>query len=156
MPRGYHRNRKPQPEAVLTPDVPGVQPDPPKELSPDEAVEWRRLWATSPPDWFPRETWPLLVQLCRHICQSRFLGECLQEVRAGLLDPRDAEQIKHLNTMCILHEREGRAVTALMEKLRLTTQQRIESRPAGAHQAEQAPEVQPWLTHSAPIPGTRQ
>ena len=147
MPRGYHRNRKPQPAGVLSPDVPGIQPKPPAELSPDEAKEWNRLWAVAPPGWFPREVWPLMVQLCRHIVTGRWLGESLQEVRAGLLDPKDVEQIKHLNTLCILHEREGRAVTALMEKLRLTTQQRIESRPAGAHQAEQAPEVAPWATH---------
>jgi len=147
MQRGRPGTGKVQPTRVGLGDVPGVQPDPPKELSPDEAAEWRRLWATSPPDWFPRETWPLLVQLCRHICQSRFLGECLQEVRQGLLDPRDAEQIKHLNTMCILHEREGRAVTALMEKLRLTTQQRVARDVAGPQQAEQAPEVMPWVTH---------
>jgi len=88
----------------------------------------------------------LLIQLCRHICTARWLGESLQEVRAGLLDPKDPKQIAHLNTISILHEREGRAMTALMEKLRLTTQQRVNRNVAGAKQAETAPEVQPWLS----------
>jgi hypothetical protein len=97
-----------------------------------------------------------MIQLCRHIVTGRWLGETLQEIRTGLLDPRDPKQIQHLNTVCILHEREGRAVTALMEKLRLTTQQRVARDVAGPQQAEQAPEVQPWMTHSDPRPGTRQ
>jgi hypothetical protein len=128
------------------PDIPGIRPDPPKELSPDEQVEWHRFWAVSPPDWFPRETWPLLVQLCRHVCQSRFLGGCLQEVRTGLLDPRDPKQIQHLNTLSILHEREGRAMGAIMEKLRLTTQQRVHIAVASPQQQEAAPDVKPWVT----------
>ena len=148
MPRGYNRSEKTQPVGVLEPDVPGIQPEPPQELNPDEAKEWRRFWAVSPPDWFPRETWPLLVQLCRHVCTARWLGESLQEVRAGLLDPKDPKQIAHLNTISVMHEREGRAMTALMEKLRLTTQQRIARADAAPRQAEQAPEMAPWMTHS--------
>ncbi len=151
MPRGYHRNRKPQPIGVRNSSVPGVQPGPPPELNPDEAKEWNRLWAVSPPDWFPRETWPLLVQLCRHICMSRWLGETLQEVRQGLLDPKNVKQIAHINSISVMHEREGRAMTALMEKLRLTTQQRLARDTGAALQAlspsEQLPEVTPWATH---------
>jgi len=147
MQRGRKSATYVQPTRVGLPDIPGTQPDPPKELSPDEAMEWKRLWAVAPDGWFPRETWPLLVQLCRHICMARWLGESLQEIRLGLLDPRNPKQIAHLNTVSVLHEREGRAVTALMEKLRLTTQQRVNSHVAGPQQAEQAPEVTPWATH---------
>ena len=138
--------RKAQPKGVLEPLVPGVQPDPPKELSPDEAIEWKRLWEVSPPDWFPKETWPLMIQLCRHICQARFMGECMQEVRQGLLSPKDVEQIRHLEYITRLHDREGRAMAAIMEKLRLTTQQRLNRNVAANKQVEQAPEVQPWLS----------
>jgi len=147
MQRGRKGTGRVQPTRVGLGDIPGVQPDPPEELSPEEAKEWNRLWATSPPDWFPREVWPLMIQLCRHIATGRWLGESLQEVRAGLLDPTDAEQVKHLNTLCILHERESRVVVAIMEKLRLTTQQRVNAHVAGPQQAEQAPEVAPWATH---------
>src|SRR5262245_26510144 len=125
MQRGRKSPNDTQPVGVVEPLVPGVQPAPPQELSPDELVEWNRFIAGSPPDWFPRETWPMLVQLCRHICQSRFFGEALQEVRSGLLDPRDAESVKHIDVLTRLHDREGRAVSALCEKLRLTTQARL-------------------------------
>jgi hypothetical protein len=148
MQRGRPGTKNIQPGGVVRySDIPGVQPDPPSELNPDEAQEWRRFWAVAPPGWFPRETWPLLVQLCRHVLNARWLGEAMQEVRAGLLNPRDPDQVKHLETVTRLHEREGRAMTALMEKLRLTTQQRVSVNIAGPQQAEQAPEVQPWMTH---------
>jgi len=149
MQRGRKSTDRAQLESAMEPGTLGVQPDAPPELSPDEAKEWQRFWAVSPTGWFPREVWPLLIQLCRHICQARFLGECLQEVRVGLLDPRDIEQIRHLELMTRLHDREGRAMTAIMEKLRLTTQQRVVNDKAAPQQAEQAPEVRPWI-----MPGT--
>jgi len=138
--------RKTQPDVIMEPDVPGEMPDPPEELSEDEGKEWRRYWAVSPPGWFPRETWPLLVQLCRHVVNARWLGETMQEVRAGLLDPTNAEEIKHLEVITRLHDREGRAMAAIMEKLRLTTQQRINRNVAAPMQAEEKPEVRPWIT----------
>ena len=137
---------KTQPDVIMEPDLPGELPDPPGELSEDEAKEWRRYWLVSPPGWFPKETWPLLVQLCRHIVNARWLGETMQEIRVGLLDPRNAEDIKHLEVVTRLHDREGRAMSAIMERLRLTTQQRMKQNVAVPMQAEQAPEVRPWIT----------
>jgi hypothetical protein len=67
----------------------------------------------------------MMAQLCRHICQSRWVGQCLQEVRAGLLDMTDDDGIDRLMKLQSLHDREGRAMTALMVRLRLTSQQRI-------------------------------
>ena len=134
-----------QPGGGAEPNVPGIQPDPPAELSPDEAKEWNRFWEVSPPNWFPKETWPLLAQLCRHICHARFLGEALQEFRVGLLDPKNPKDLAHLNQVAVMHDREGRAMGTLMDKLRLSTQQRVATKVAGAKQEEAAPEVRPWM-----------
>jgi hypothetical protein len=115
-----------QPEGELVPpSVPGTQPEPLEELSDEERAEWRKFTSRMPADWFPPETWAMLAQLCRHICQARWVGQCLQEVRAGLLDPTDDEALKVLMKLQSLHDREGRAMTALMVRLRLTSQQRI-------------------------------
>jgi hypothetical protein len=98
------------------------------ELSSEERVQWRNFVRRMPPDWFPPETWPMLVQLCRHICTARWIGECLQEMRAGLCakdlvaDDDVMDRVARLQSM---HDREGRAMTALMVRLRLTSQQRI-------------------------------
>jgi hypothetical protein len=96
-----------------------------EELSAEERTEWRKFTNRMPADWFPPETWPMLAQLCRHICQSRWVGQCLQEVRAGLLDIMDDDGLDRLMKLQSLHDREGRAMTALMVRLRLTSQQRI-------------------------------
>jgi hypothetical protein len=118
--------KTPQPESVLVePTVPGQYPDPLDELSPDERAEWNKFVTRMPGDWFPSETWPMLAQLCRHICQGRWVGECLQEVRAGVLDYTDDDALDRVAKLQAMHDREGRAITALMVRLRLTTQQRI-------------------------------
>jgi hypothetical protein len=115
-----------QPEDVsVPPTVPGTQPEPLEELSAEERTEWVKFTGRMPADWFPPETWPMLAQLCRHICQARWVGQCLQEVRAGLLDPTDDDALTSLMKLQSLHDREGRAMTAMMVRLRLTSQQRI-------------------------------
>jgi hypothetical protein len=139
-----------EPEVIAM--IPGTQPEPLPELSKEERTEWWNFVKRMPIDWFPPETWPMLAQLCRHICQARFVGECLQEVRAGLFDPTDDDALKRLMSLQSLHDREGRAMTALMVRLRLCSQQRI-SDPRTADAArerikDEHVEVPPWA-HSA-------
>ncbi len=88
----------------------------------------------------------MLAQLCRHICQSRWVMQLLQEVRAELLDPTDEDKLDRVERLQRMHDREGRAITALMVRLRLTTQQRIPDDDTARRQRErhdQIPEVLP-------------
>jgi hypothetical protein len=132
--------------------VPGTTPEPLEELSAEERAEWRKFTQRMPIDWFPPETHPMLAQLCRHICQSRWVGQCLQEVRAGLLDPTDEDALTNLMKLQSLHDREGRAMTALMVRLRLTSQQRIPDADVADRARERVKdehvEEPPWA-HSA-------
>src|SRR4051812_35755237 len=139
-------------EPSLSPNLPGTQPEPPEELSAEERVEWCKFTSRMPPDWFPAETWPMLAQLCRHICQARWLGECLQEIRAmtcakDLVTNEDA--LKRLMSLQSLHDREGRAMTALMVRLRLTSQQRIPDADVADRAREklkqEAVDAPPWM-----------
>jgi hypothetical protein len=141
--------KKAQPEGELVPpSVPGAQPEPLTELSEEERAEWRKFTSRLPADWFPCETWPMLAQLCRHICQARWFGEALQEVRAGILDPTDDEQLEKIERLIRCHDREGKAIVSLMVKLRLTSQQRIEDDGVAQRRRERAadehPEAAPW------------
>jgi len=150
MELSHNPDTKTQPEVeTVSPSIPGTQPDPPEELSSEEGKEWRRFWLVAPPDWFPLESWPMLCQLCRHICQSRWVGQCLQEVRAGLLDPTDDDALERVERLQRLHDREGRAMTALMVRLRLTSQQRIPDADVADRNREKANrehvDVQPWM-----------
>lgn len=143
----HHLKTQPEGERV-PPMVPGAQPEPLEELSKEEGSEWRKFTNRMPPDWFPPETWPMLAQLCRHICQARWVGQCLQEARAGILDPKDDDDLDRLCRLQHLHDREGRSITALMVRLRLCSQQRI-SDPRVADRArerlnEEHVETPPW------------
>lgn len=156
MPKVSQSPEKLQPEDVsVPPSIPGTQPEPLEELSAEERLEWRKFTTRMPADWFPPETWPMLSQLCRHICQSRWVGQCLQEVRAGLLDPTDDDALTALMKLQSLHDREGRAITALMVRLRLTSQQRIPDADVADRAREkikqEAVEVQPWATSGRAI-----
>jgi hypothetical protein len=144
---------KTQPEDVsVPPSIPGTQPEPLPELSAEERREWAKFTGRMPADWFPPETWPMLAQLCRHICTARWIGECLQEMR-GMLCAKDLvtndvvmERTARLQSM---HDREGRAMLALMVRLRLTSQQRIPDADVADRARERAktqpePDALPW------------
>jgi len=125
------------------------------ELSAEERAEWLKFTRRMPADWFPPETWPMLAQLCRHICQARWVGQCLQEVRAGLLDPTDDDALTTLMKLQSLHDREGRAMTAMMVRLRLTSQQRIPDADVAGRTREAVKEthveVPPWASSGRAI-----
>ena len=143
----FHENLQPE-DVSVPPTVPGIQPEPLEELAKDERIEWVKFTARMPADWFPPETWPMLAQLCGHICQARFIRQCLQEVRAGILDPTDDDQLERVERLQRLYDREGRAMTALMVRLRLTSQQRIPDADVADRARERIKdehvEVTPW------------
>lgn len=58
------------------------RPDPSSNLSPRAAEQWREIVASMPADWFPRETHPMLTQLCRCIDRCQMVGEALDRVQA--------------------------------------------------------------------------
>ena len=138
--------------------IPGTQPEPLPELSKDERAEWWNFVKRMPIDWFPPETWPMLAQLCGHICQARFVRQCLQEVRAGLLKDLDEDGLDRLCRLQSLHDREGRAITALMVRLRLCSQQRIpDARTADAARErlnDEHVDSPPWAASARTIAGT--
>ena len=149
-----------QPEgASVPPTIPGIQPEPLEELSQEERAEWVKFTSRMPPDWFPPETWPMLAQLCRHICQGRWVGQCLQEARAGILDPKDDDALDRLCRLQALHDREGRAMTAMMVRLRLTSQQRIPDADVADRARDRVKnehvEIPPWADSGRAI-GLRQ
>jgi hypothetical protein len=121
--------------------VPGTPPEPPAELTSEQADDWRVFTAQMPSHWFYGAGGALLVQLCRHVSYSRVVGEWLTE--AARETPQEGEGLDRLNKLSQMHEREGRAVVALMRALRLTPRSRYDqSRAHTAHQ--NAPQKKPW------------
>jgi hypothetical protein len=130
--------------------VPGVRPDPPDDLPPDQAETWRVTVERMPADWFTPELFPLLRQLCRHVSYSEAVGRKLELLREwlngveGTVD-EGARARDRFDDLTKIHEREGRAISSLMTRLRLTPHSRYAAR--GAHTAAQSVSMpRPWET----------
>jgi hypothetical protein len=100
------------------PDATVMQrPEPPYELTDEQADEWRQLVARMPADWFPRETHGLLAQYCRHIVAARRIGQLVHQIeKKKKLDVAEYDQLLKMQ------EREGRALSSLATRMRLTQQ----------------------------------
>ena len=94
-----------------------ARPDPPDEydLSDEHIVEWWAVVNRMPADWFPRETHGLLASYCRHIVTQRRVGQLINEAEAQ--DPLDIGDLDRLYKM---QEREGRAISSLATRMRLS------------------------------------
>lgn len=107
------------------------RPEPLEELSAEQAAEWRAVVNRLPADWFPRETHGLLAQYCRHVVSARRVaemiaaleGELSQEVEAG--QDKVAAMLgatKAMDRLLKMQEREGRAISSLATKMRISQQ----------------------------------
>ena len=65
----------------ITPVEAKPRPAPPAELSDEEAEEWRAVVGRMPADWLARETYPLLVQYCRHVVSARRIHQLIEALQ---------------------------------------------------------------------------
>ena len=81
------RGRKSAAELAVAPVV-EVEPRPvaPDELTDEEVREWQGVVIRMPGGWFTRETWPLLVQLCRHTVAARRVSQLVSQAARRLTD----------------------------------------------------------------------
>ena len=113
------RGRKSAAEMAIAPVI-EIQPRPvaPSELTDEEAAEWEAIVARMPADWFGRETWPLLVQLCRHTIAARRLAQLIHQATHG------AEEFMAIHFMRLLRAMAGQTaiIASVSTKLRLSQQ----------------------------------
>lgn len=104
--------------AVQAPEqVEKVQrPDAPYDLTDEQTEEWWAVVNRLPADWFPRETHALLSQYCRHVVAARRLAQLVAAEEAGELELDRYDQLLRMQ------EREGRALSSLATRLRITQQ----------------------------------
>jgi hypothetical protein len=48
-------------------------------LTPEQSDVWQQVVDALPADWFPRETWPLLSQYCRHTIDARRVSQLIDQ-----------------------------------------------------------------------------
>lgn len=127
--------RKSAAELSVAAHVVQVVPRPvaPSELTDEQAAEWEAIVSRMPADWFTRETHGLLVQYCRHVVQARRIAQ--------LIERQDGYDIGEYDQLLKMQEREGRALSSLATRMRIT-QQSTWSPQKG--KGSTAPDRKPW------------
>ena len=101
------------------------RPEPPSELTGDQAEEWLAIVNRMPADWFPRETHGMLAQYCRHVVASRRIAQMIETLEAEVAEggaEAILEATKAFDRLFKMQEREGRAISSLATKMRLSQQ----------------------------------
>src|SRR5262245_39636191 len=106
------RGRKPAGLGVVV-DVKFQRPDPPDELTDEQAGVWRATVDAMRADWFTCETHPLLILYCRHVTLARLVATVLNETEVK-------NDIERFNKLSAMHCRETSMIVMLATKLRLT------------------------------------
>lgn len=121
--------------------VPGTRPRPPKSLSVAEAVIWRQVANTKPAEWFTPDTYPLLLQYCRHAVTADQIAEELK-----LLELTHGSQARSSEARELWRDRdrESKAITNLARQLRISQQSLLTPGAAGTASRKAAGERKPW------------
>lgn len=93
------------------------RPRAPADLSLEMAAEWTAIVNQLPADWFGRETTPLLAQYCRHVIAAKRVAALVAQAES---DPEC--DLKDYDRLLKMQEREGRAITSLATKMRISQQ----------------------------------
>jgi hypothetical protein len=93
------------------------RPEPPADLSDEQAGEWIAVVNRLPADWFGRETEGLLAQYCRHVVASRRVAQLIATAEAD-----ESCDLRDYDRLLKMQEREGRAISSLATKMRISQQ----------------------------------
>lgn len=125
------------------------RPEVPEDLTSDQAAEWRAVVNRMPAGWFPRETHGMLAQYCRHVVAARRVAEMIQSLEEKLeqepVEGADKLTImlgaaKTMDRLLKMQEREGRAISSLATRMRISQQATVR------HEKARKPQVakKPW------------
>ncbi len=115
------------------------RPDAPLDLTPEEADVWCETVEALPADWFPRETWPLLRQWCRHTITARRVSQLIDAAAS-----RDEVQVGEVCGLLAMQAKETAALKALAASMRLSQQASYSARGAGGEKSRRATVKRPW------------
>lgn len=111
---------------VVTAPVETVaRPDAPYDLTDEQSAEWWAVVNRMPADWFPRETHGMLTQYCRHVVASRRVAQLIANAEKS--KKIDIEEYDRLLKM---QEREGRAISSLATRMRISQQATVRAEQA--------------------------
>jgi hypothetical protein len=107
--------------AVVAP-ITDARPSPPEGLTEEQSKEWLAVTRRLPHDYFPRECHRLLEAYVRHASAFRILSESVDAFRPEWM--ADPEGLLRYDKLLAMREREGRALSSLATRLRISPQSR--------------------------------
>jgi hypothetical protein len=125
---------------VIRPPTFTPPPKPPVELTPEQAEVWRTITESLPHDWFPVCARPLLIELCRHIVEARFIAKQIEKFG------RPKKLLAEYDRWLAIANRESKIIIALSRSLRLTNQSRYAPHTAESKRKAEAANAgsEPW------------
>ena len=99
------------------------RPGPPSDLTDEQGDEWQAVVDDRPADWFTPSNYALLSQYCRHVVTARRVAQLIYAEEAS--DDLDLTQLDQLYKM---QEREGRSMSSLATRMRITQQALVDKR----------------------------
>jgi len=103
---------------IARPAVETIQrPDAPYDLTDEQSEEWWAVVNRLPADWFPRETHAVLSQYCRHVVAARRVAQLVAACEGA-----EEMDLGRYDDLLRMQEREGRALSSLATRLRITQQ----------------------------------
>lgn len=96
------------------------RPEPPDELTPEQAELWNTVVATKPADWFSADTHKLLVSFCKHATTAKMLDEQIDNFKSEWLS--EPEGVTRFEKLTNMREKQSRSLTALARSMRITQQ----------------------------------
>ncbi len=129
--------------AVVSAAGPLARLAPTAGLSQTERSLWLEVVNSKPAEWFGAEHAPLLLQYVKHAVNSRLVQSQLAEFDPAWL--ADEDGMKRYDRLLAMHDREGRAMTNLATKMRLTQQAQYNAQSASTA-ARSTGQRKPWQT----------
>jgi len=111
-----------------------ARPDAPYDLTDEQTEEWWAVVNRLPADWFPRETHGVLSQYCRHVVTARRVAQLV-----AACEGEDELDLARYDQLLKMQEREGRALSSLATRLRITQQATV-----SAKAKKPGPVKRPW------------
>ena len=93
------------------------RPEPQEGLTNEQSTVWCNVVDRLPADWFPSETHDMLAQYCRHVISSRRVADLIE-----MLTAQEEFAAEDYDRLLKMQEREGRAISALATRMRLSQQ----------------------------------
>lgn len=121
--------------AIAGPAETVIRPDAPYDLTDEQSEEWWAVVNRMPAEWFPRETHGMLAQYCRHVVAARRVAQLVAAAEA-----EKTLDIENYDRLLKMQEREGRAISSLATRMRISQQATVR-----AEQARKPTQVRkPW------------